>query len=488
MKKLIVYDDSKIGNELVQDVIGNKHFGEIVVKRKSLECYFREFLNKIYLGDYQWKKLYNEYDIYQIHEILKRYSAESKIKILHYFSNHVITNKSKMEVVLEKLTYINENIALMYEQHVVGIMFYNMKSYLDYLNFVSTHHSVEEALEEFHYEQFLIKGISNLRKIENLIQCVTGNFDSRFFNSLQGDDNFITKCSKNKIKIKREYTFWQLLPEDMKVWFVQPFNFYEDEKYACYTMKRYHMTDLAIKWVHGSVEKEEFIDILQYYFLFFNSRHSKEINQVEYDNMKTELYEKKVLNRIFELENNPNFKEIEKYVSIGTKYKSLQNILDKYFELKEKLEKGVEPHFESVIGHGDPCFANTIYNRITRTMLFIDPKGALTEEELWTNPYYDIAKLSHSVCGLYDFFNTGLFNISIKENFQLQLTIEFDNETYKEIFKKILEKNGYNYNLVRIYEASLFLSMLPLHIDYPYKVLGFLLNAIRIMEEIENAV
>ena len=48
---------------------------------------------------------------------------------------------------------------------------------------------------------------------------------------------------------------------------------------------------------------------------------------------------------------------------------------------------------ECVIGHGDPCFANTLYNKSTKTLKFIDPKGALTEDELWTNPYYDVAKL-----------------------------------------------------------------------------------------------
>ena len=41
---------------------------------------------------------------------------------------------------------------------------------------------------------------------------------------------------------------------------------------------------------------------------------------------------------------------------------------------------------------------------------------------------------------------------------------------------------------VRIYEVSLFLSMLPLHMDNPYKVLGFILNARKIMEEISKDV
>ena len=42
--------------------------------------------------------------------------------------------------------------------------------------------------------------------------------------------------------------------------------------------------------------------------------------------------------------------------------------------------------------------------------------------------------------------------------------------------------------LVRVYEASLFLSMLPLHIDNPHKVFGFILNVNNILKELEKDV
>ena len=141
-----------------------------------------------------------------------------------------------------------------------------------------------------------------------------------------------------------------------------------------------------------------------------------------------------------------------------------------------------------MIGHGDPCFANTLYNKSTRTLKFIDPRGALTEEELWTDPYYDIAKLSHSVCGRYDFFNNALFDIHMSEDFKPELEIDFDNTAYVEIFKRKLKDNGFDHLSVRIYEASLFLSMLPLHMDNPLKVLGFILNVKNLLEEIEKDV
>lgn len=107
---------------------------------------------------------------------------------------------------------------------------------------------------------------------------------------------------------------------------------------------------------------------------------------------------------------------------------------------------------------------------------------------MWTNPYYDIAKLSHSVCGRYDFFNQALFDIRIGSSFSYDLEIPFDPARYVEIFKKKVEENGYDYWSVRIYEVSLFLSMLPLHMDNPHKVLGFILNVRNLLKEIREHV
>ena len=62
---------------------------------------------------------------------------------------------------------------------------------------------------------------------------------------------------------------------------------------------------------------------------------------------------------------------------------------------------------------------------------------------------------------------------------------ERNHEEYMEI-QKYLEKNQFSYPVVRLYEASLFLSMLPLHMDNPQKVFGFLLNGIEILQEVEQ--
>jgi hypothetical protein len=110
----------------------------------------------------------------------------------------------------------------------------------------------------------------------------------------------------------------------------------------------------------------------------------------------------------------------------------------------------------------------------------------MTEDELYMDPYYDIAKLSHSICGHYDYFNSGLYEIAIDENMKARVRVDADNRQYVELFREELESAGISLELIRLYEASLFLSMLPLHMDRPQKVFGFVMNAIAILDSLEK--
>ena len=38
---LIVYDDTSKKNDIIRDVIGSKGFGEVIVKKKRLDSYFK---------------------------------------------------------------------------------------------------------------------------------------------------------------------------------------------------------------------------------------------------------------------------------------------------------------------------------------------------------------------------------------------------------------------------------------------------------------
>ncbi len=484
MRVIVIYDDTGRKSDVIRDIIGDKGFADVVVKKRHLEEYYREELEKVF-PDLIWEKVHSLFEYPEMVKKLELYLG-TDTRILHCFSNYIISDKTKACLSFKKIEYVDEVYGVIEDKRAVCGMFPSVESYVPFCkNIISG--SKAWDLVRSQKNTFEIEGLVDIGIIGNFIQCITGNFDSRYFNSLKGNEYTIVKSSSNKRKIEAEYKFYHLLPEDMKFWFVMPFNYQESTDSSSYTMERLHMTDLAIKWVHGSMDENEFEELMDKYFFFFGSRHVKKCSESEYKSISDELYVDKVKTRIDNLKTLPEFKVIENLLSVNEST-NIDVLLNKYFELKNKIESRVKFRHELVIGHGDPCFANALYNKSTKTLKFIDPKGAIEEKDLWTNAYYDVAKLSHSVCGRYDFFNNALFDIKIDSDFTYNLEIPFDNSKYIKIFKRKVEENGFDYLTVRIYEASLFLSMLPLHIDNPHKVFGFILNVKNILEEIEKDV
>lgn len=482
----VIFDDTVSKSEVIQEVIGKKGFADVVVKKKRLEDYYHQVIESTF-SRITW---YLVRSTFAFQELLKKFvECENEVRVLHCFGNYFITDTEKAKLTLEKLMYIDENYRVLDDdKNLVGVMFNTLGEYIRYLK---RSLDAEDSKHAARYieQSISMSGIVDIGIPNNFIQCITGSFDARYFNSLSGNEYTIVKKSSNKEKIKAEYMYYHLLPDDMKCWFVMPFDYKEDANTGQYTMQRLHMSDLAIKYVHGSFDEAEFSSLLDMYFHFFSERHKKAVSKIEYERIADKLYLTKVEDRIDALKTRQEYMKIKNSLNNSCAWGGDINALkDKYCDLKMTVEARVKYPLYSVIGHGDPCFANALYSKAAMMLKFIDPKGAQTEDELWTNPYYDVAKLSHSICGRYDFFNNDLYDIELDRNFQLKLNIDFDNSTYKTIFKQKLERNGFDYLSVRLYEASLFLSMLPLHIDNPHKVLGFILNARDILEEIENEI
>ena len=117
----------------------------------------------------------------------------------------------------------------------------------------------------------------------------------------------------------------------MKFWFVMPFNYQETEESASYTMERLHMTDLAIKWVHGSMDEAEFEELMDKYFFFFKSRHTKRCSLKEYENISNKLYVDKVNDRIADLKRLPEYRKIKMLLE-ATEGASIDFLVEKYFK------------------------------------------------------------------------------------------------------------------------------------------------------------
>lgn len=140
-----------------------------------------------------------------------------------------------------------------------------------------------------------------------------------------------------------------------------------------------------------------------------------------------------------------------------------------------------------VVGHGDSCFSNILFDRRLGLMRLIDPRGAERAEDALMHPLYDLAKFSHSVLGGYDFINNDLFTCSLGSGLELLLHLDGNGPPpwMRAAFRSRLSASGFDIRAVRAVELSLFLSMLPLHADHPRKLAGYALVAAEILSELE---
>ncbi len=480
MKKVIVvYDDSFMPNKEIRTITGDKTYGETIFKRVTLKNRMRDEIakNKAVLDMLTLDETKGA-DKLKADLISATFDPESTA-VVYLYSNYGLADTKEFQSLLTKAGYINDVFVAGSGEKVAAVLLPDVKSCVSSLDILQERKVTGDRIET---EAFM-----DLSVLGNFLTFITSGFDARFFNALAGDEYTVTKRSTKIEKIKSEYNFYYLLPENMKMWFVMPYDYKEDPQSASYTMERFHMTDIAIRFVHGAVSCEELSEILDKLFYFVQLRKSKTVNAAKAKEVADDLYLEKLLSRMEELKKLPEYAQFDSLIAMGTKYENIDAIVSHYKNLYDTVSKAYpEKEKKLVVGHGDLCFSNILYSREANLLKLIDPKGALVEEDLYTDPYYDLAKLSHSICGCYDFFNSGLYQITMDRDMNIKLTIDTDPEPYIDIFKKYLEEKGYSYTKVRLYEASLFLSMLPYHMDQPGKVFGFLLNAIRILEEVET--
>lgn len=106
MKVVCVYDNHIKPNIFISNIIGDKTFGEVILKRKSIKTKFEEFISNEYIVD---ECLHIDYD-WQIESVLKKIRNYGKdIRIVHIFSHMVLKDNKEIHILLHKAPYIAEN-------------------------------------------------------------------------------------------------------------------------------------------------------------------------------------------------------------------------------------------------------------------------------------------------------------------------------------------------------------------------------------------
>jgi hypothetical protein len=140
--------------------------------------------------------------------------------------------------------------------------------------------------------------------------------------------------------------------------------------------------------------------------------------------------------------------------------------------------------------HGDFCFSNLLFDFRKHQIQMIDPRGSLDGINFTINGFlsYDLAKLTHSVIGLYDFIVSDRFVIKKDSNGTAEIIFNLQKQTLKvqSEFLSILNEMGFNYKLIMSICIHLFISLIPLHSDSFNRQQGFYFNIFRLYKELKE--
>ena len=157
------------------------------------------------------------------------------------------------------------------------------------------------------------------------------------------------------------------------------------------------------------------------------------------------------------------------------------NLDDLVKDFKEEYYGVAKENTIKVISHGDLHFSNILVNEETFEIKFIDVRGAMHQEDLYIDQYYDYAKLFHSIQGFYDLIIHDNFKLNLKEDLsEYFIELLFANkklitDAYIKIWNEIDKKlSDDEYKIIKVYTKSLFLSMLPLHKENLKHILAFI--------------
>ena len=297
--------------------------------------------------------------------------------------------------------------------------------------------------------------------LENLRKASMNFFVSRSFNHIKIEDGYLIKESENKKALRNQYMWFHNLNEKYLCPTIYGYEEGETEKIK---MELCSMPDLGTLFNFCQSEPVFFTQTIQYILKILNKAwYQKQVSLSEAPNNNIKMLCDKTKNR---------FAETNYETPVG------------YYEmLNELLDISLRPKYSKI--HGDLILSNILFDPQRMTIKLIDPRGEYGESSSYGDVRYDLAKMLHSLDGRYESIINNLFRIEYNE------VIFYSNDEKDNCFKeatktliKFAESNGIPSRELYIIEASLFLSMLPLHASNMQQQKAFYLTATRILRSL----
>lgn len=310
----------------------------------------------------------------------------------------------------------------------------------------------------------------------------------RAFNALQIGLRTVSKSSKDRSKkIYAEGNWFAQLPLPLRLYTPALLGLEcGDSSYAGanYELEYLHLLPLSDLFVFSHLIEGSWKTIFNGVATMLEdfASYSPDVNKASVFDEINGLYLPKTLERLAEYAQQTGFELSDKcFTVVGFESLNLVQIAQQASEFITP----VKPQDIAII-HGDLCFSNLLYDSRVESVKCIDPRGLTPTGELsiYGDRRYDLAKLYHSVIGLYDFIIAGHFTLQMDDVNCFEITFSDDSviqqcilENFKEL---VLKPSGYSEKEILAITVHLFLSMLPLHSDRPERQKAFIANALRL--------
>ncbi|MDR3039872.1 MAG: hypothetical protein LBU71_03895 [Acinetobacter pittii] len=300
----------------------------------------------------------------------------------------------------------------------------------------------------------------------------------RAFNELTINTEYIEKSSNsNNKKIIAEASWFNNLPDNLKNYIPQFMGSNNNHHQYKYRLEYLHHTALNELYVFTDLPVIVWKNIFNSCFQFIKKCQRNPSN--EKNTYLKKLFNEKTEQRLKQYCDNKkiNIDDCWLYQNSSTSLKDILLLSEKYLPRK---------NLPSCIIHGDFCFSNILYDFRTHRIKIIDPRGIDNDHNItiYGDSRYDIAKLCHSVLGMYDWIVAGYYNVKI-ENREIYFEIENNNYEIQSLFIEMI-KDEFDLSIENLYamQIQLFLSMLPLHTDDIERQNALFSNAFRLYHDL----
>lgn len=303
----------------------------------------------------------------------------------------------------------------------------------------------------------------------NYLKAKTG-VEARSFNTIVIDEKrgILKKTSNNKDKLVNEINWYIKMPNRLQYLIPRIYNYSLDLEQPYVEMEYYGYNTLHELLIYANIPLIKWQMIFEK-LLFVVEDMGQYTVSCEFEELKRALYNiyvEKTLKRLDSMRTHPDFKALfENKITInGYTYPNLDDCLKLLPALVDQIV--IQPfngNFQII--HGDLCFSNILLEENHGFVRVIDPRGQFGKFDLYGDQRYEIAKLLHSLEGNYDYIIENMFSIEKEGIANFTYEIPSKSDGIFTIFQDVFIKKLTDVNAIRLIEATLFLSMIPLHND-----------------------